>query len=182
MSAVGVDDLARVLDETDRMVAAIAADQWDAATPCTEWTVRALVDHMVGGNLLFAAALRGDEPRAVDRGNMVRAFRAAAADVVAGFRLPGVLERTVTVPFGEVPGALALNLRTTEIIVHGWDLARAIDATPDFPAELVERQLDFTRVAVAQVPPDRAPFGPPQPVADDAPALDQLVALLGRTV
>lgn len=182
MSDAFVDDLARVLDEYGRMVATIQADQWDAPTPCTEWNVRDLVDHVIGGNLRFAAALREDEPRTVDRANMVRAFRAAGADVLAGFRLPGALDKTVDLSFAQVPGSVALHFRTTDCIVHGWDLARAIGETPDFPADVVERELDFTRPALAGFPPENRPVGPEQPCADDAPVLDRLAALMGRTV
>lgn len=181
MSEALVDDLARVLDEYDRMVAGIETDQWDAPTPCTEWNVRALVDHVINGNLMFAGALREDEPRTVDRSNMVRAFRAGSADLLAGFRLPGVLDKTVHLSFADVPGSVAVHFRTIECMVHGWDLARAIGAKPDFPVELVEREIDHARAALAGFPPD-GPFGPSQPVADDAPALDRLAALMGRTV
>jgi uncharacterized protein (TIGR03086 family) len=92
------------------------------------------------------------------------------------------MERPVTVPFGTVPGVVALHLRLTEILVHGWDLAHATGQTATFPDDLVEQELDFTRGKLADVPSNRSPFAPPQEVADDAPALDRLAACLGRSV
>jgi len=91
------------------------------------------------------------------------------------------MEKIVTVPAGTVPGAVALHLRLTEHLVHGWDLARATgQATTGLPADLAEQELAFARVQLGKIPPDRRPFAPPQPVVDDAPAIDRLAALLGR--
>lgn len=95
---------------------------------------------------------------------------------------PGVLERVFTVPFGTVPGMVALHLRITEVLVHGWDLSRAIGELASFPDDLAEQELTFGRGKLADVPSDRSPFAPPQPLAEDAPAIDRLAALLGRSV
>ncbi|HEX9337580.1 MAG TPA: TIGR03086 family metal-binding protein [Pseudonocardiaceae bacterium] len=183
MTTASIDQLALVLDETERLIAGVRPEQWDAPTPCIEWTVRELVDHVVGGDRLFTAALRGDEvatQRLADE--PATAFRASADDLVAAFGLPGALAKVVTVPFGAVPGAVALHLRITEILVHGWDLGRATGQPARFPDDIVEQELAFTQSALADVPPERSPFAPPRPVAPDAPALDRLAGLLGRAV
>jgi uncharacterized protein (TIGR03086 family) len=73
-----------------------------------------------------------------------------------------------------------VHLRTVETLVHGWDLARAVGRPAPFPEELAEGELAFSRDLLDRLPAGRTPFGPPQPVADDAPALDRLAALLGR--
>jgi X-X-X-Leu-X-X-Gly heptad repeat protein len=69
-----------------------------------------------------------------------------------------------------------------EMLVHGWDLARATGQPVSFPEELAEQELAFGRGALQAIPPGRAPFGPPQPAAADAPVIGQLAALLGRAV
>jgi len=105
-------------------------DQWTDPTPCTDWNVRDLVNHVAVGNFAFASILRG-EPRAAPGAppgsvrDLLKAYRDSAAAVLDAFRQPGVLEQVFTVPFGPVPGIVALHLRITEILVHGWDLARA---------------------------------------------------------
>jgi uncharacterized protein (TIGR03086 family) len=81
-----------------------------------------------------------------------------------------------------VPGVVALHLRITDVLVHGWDLARAIGGTPAFPDDLVAQELAFSRAALDGLPPERSPFAAPQPVADDAPLIDRLAACLGRSV
>lgn len=192
MTSTGVDRLAAALEVTVPLVAAVREEQWSAATPCSEWSVHDLVNHVVAGNLMFATALRGGQlpppgsagPWAGDQlgAQPVAAFRDSADAVVTAFAQPGVMERPVTVPFGTVPGVVALHLRLTEILVHGWDLARATGQTVTFPEDLVEQELDFTRGKLADVPSNRSPFAPSQAVADDAPALDRLAACLGRSV
>ena len=102
--------------------------------------------------------------------------------MLAAFRAEGALERPVTVPAGTLPGVVACELRVVEAVVHGWDLARATGLPLEFPADLVEESIAFSRVQVTRLPPGRTPFGPPTPVSGDASALDRLAALLGRTV
>jgi uncharacterized protein (TIGR03086 family) len=184
-----IDELAQVLDATERLVAAVRDEQWSGPTPCAEWNVRALLGHLVGGNVMFARLIRGDaaspeEARPTDPlgGDPLSAYRASAEELLAACRLPGALERVITVPFGTVPGAVAVHLRLVETLVHGWDLARATGQAVEYPDDLVQREMEFTLGALGNIPPERSPFAPPQPVSDDAPVIDRLVARLGRSV
>lgn len=156
------------------------ADQWTLPTPCEAWTVRELVAHVVAGQQLLVGLLR-DEPVPASDDDLLTAYRRSADDLLAAFAEPGALERIVTVPAGTMPAAVALHLRTTEALVHGWDLARATGLPFDVPADLAEAELAFSRPMLDRVPPEKRRFAPSQPVAEDAPALDRLLALLGRT-
>jgi uncharacterized protein (TIGR03086 family) len=178
--------LSVALPVTGALVDGLESAQWGLPTPCPDWTVRDLVSHLVLGHRRFAAALTGGTPPdpgadflGSDPGT---AYRASGEAVLAAFRADGALERPVTIPAGTLPGVVACELRVVEALVHGWDLARATGATLEFPDDLVEQSIAFSRVQVGRVPADRTPFGPSQPVADDAPALDRLAALLGRDV
>jgi uncharacterized protein (TIGR03086 family) len=180
-----INDLRQLLDVVQTAVAAVREDQWTAPTPCSEWNVRDLVNHIVRGNRLFALAVRGEpppEPGDALGADPMAAYRAAASELLEAFGQPEAMQRMISVPFGTVPGAIALHLRNTELLVHGWDLARATGQTVDFPERLVEHELQFSRAAIDQIPPGRTPFAPPQPVAEDAPAIDRLAGLLGRQV
>ncbi len=180
-----VSQLSLALDTTGEVLDGIGEEQWAAPTPCPDWDVRALASHVVTGNLGFAGALAGSPPAGdtVPPGtSLPLSYRASAAALLAAFGEPGALERTVTVPVGTVPGLVALHLRVTELLVHGWDLARATGQEVTFPEELAAAELDFTVRQLPQVPPGRSPFGPPQPVAPEAPAIDRLAAALGRSV
>lgn len=196
MSEGPIAQLARALDAAGEVVAGVAPEEWPAPTPCLGWTVRDVANHLVGGNDLFARILAGEQLPAreelVAAGRTDRlgddplgAYRASARELLAAFRGEGVLEQTFSVPVGAVPGIAALHLRIVEALVHGWDIARATGRPVRFPEELAEAALEFTRrtlPAVPAAPPGKGPFGPPRPVADDAPAIDRLAALLGRTV
>jgi uncharacterized protein (TIGR03086 family) len=186
-----VDPLAAALDGTGQLVAAVTAEQWDLPTPCSAWTVRQLVNHLVGGHRLFTRVLSGEPlpPRdqlgsraAEDQlgDDPVGAFDTSAGELLAVLRAPGVLQGTYTVPAATLPGPAVVHLRTVETLVHGWDLARAIGRPTPFPDELAEGELAFSRDLLGRLPEDRSPFAASSPVTDDAPAVDRLAALLGR--
>jgi uncharacterized protein (TIGR03086 family) len=182
--------LAEALELAGRLVAAVKPDQWELPTPCTAWDVRQLVDHLVAGHQLVARVLHG-EPfeqavaavRSVDDklgGDAAAAYDASATDVLAAFAVPGVLERPVHVPFGTVPGAVALHLRIVECLVHGWDLATALGVPFDPPTPLVEQEIAFSGPLLGQVPPERRVFAPSRTAAEGARPIERLAALLGR--
>lgn len=184
-----VDGLDTALTGFGELLAQVRPEQWAAPTPCVEWTVRDLVSHLVTGNLLIADAVDGQRPAATEDsarveatadGELPAAYRATVRPLLHAFSSPGALQRMVSVPFGTVPGVVALHLRTTELIMHGWDLCQATGQRVAFPDELVEQELSFTEGALGNVPPDRSPFGPAQPFAEGAPPIDRLAALLGR--
>ncbi|MCW2643576.1 MAG: hypothetical protein JWP76_5882 [Dactylosporangium sp.] len=189
MSADPVDGLAQALDATDRLIAGIGDGQWQYPTPCTQWNVHDLVDHLVSVNRRFSAMLRGEQPPgggAQDAsrgdGDLVAAYRDSGDRMLTAFRRPGVFEQTFTLPIGAAPAIAALHLRITDLLVHGWDIAQATGQPAHLPERLAALELEFTRAKLADVPADRRPFAPPQPVADDAPAIDRLAAYLGRPV
>ena len=181
--------LSAAMDIAGGVVEAVRPEQWASPTPCAEWSVRDVVQHLVSGQVMFARLLAG-EPlevvaplRAADHlgDDPVGAYRRSCQVLLEAAAEPGVTERLVHVPMGTVPGAAAVHLRTVECLVHGWDLARATGRPFAVPHELAEAELAFSRKRLGSLPPGRTPFGPPQPVAADAPPLDQLVALLGRS-
>ena len=67
----------------------------------------------------------------------------------------------MSVPFGTVPGMMALHLRITEILGHGWDLARATRRPAPFDDAVVEQELQFSLQALTQLPSERTPFAAP---------------------
>jgi uncharacterized protein (TIGR03086 family) len=175
------------------VIAGIGPAQWSAPTPCPAWNVADLTDHVVAGNRRFASALRGEQappshPGAADADadvsgapDRLGAYRRSVDDLYEACAAPGALDRIVSIPFGQVPGAVALHLRVVELAIHGWDLARATGQRIDVPDDVVRAELEFTRQTLPRVPADRMPFGPPQPAGEAASALDQLAAQLGRT-
>lgn len=181
-------DLERALAGAETIVAGIAPGQWTASTPCAELDVRGVANHLVSGNLRFAALVRGTAAPDGDTDLLgddpAGAFSRAAAELRAAFAAPGVLDEVYKMPQGaSVPGAVLAQIRTVEQLGHGWDLARATSQPADFPDDLTERALATARLMLSSRPEGPgAPFGPAVPVPDSAPLIDQLAGFLGRTV
>ncbi|MBW8766856.1 MAG: TIGR03086 family protein [Geodermatophilales bacterium] len=179
------------LDGTGQLIAGVTGERWQLPTPCTDWTVRQLVNHLVGGNRLATRVLRGEPLPPVDqlgrRGaedqlgdDPGSAYRTSADELLEAMRAPGVLDRAHTLPAGTLPGPAVVHLRIVETLVHGWDLARATGRQVPFPDRLAEEELTFSRDLLGRLPEGRRPFAPSRPIPDDAPAIDRLAALLGR--
>jgi uncharacterized protein (TIGR03086 family) len=155
------------------------------APPCTDWTVRELVTHLVGVNRVMVALLndqappkRGADPLGDDPAG---AYRDSGMAVRTAFEQPGILERTNHSPLGSATGAERLHWRIADLLAHGWDLAQATDQPVELPDDLAEQALAFARTQLSTMP-RTGRFDPAQTVADDAPAIDRLAAFLGRPV
>lgn len=180
-----ISQLGRAFAAVDVLISNIRADQWSAPTPCPEWTVRQVVNHLIGMNRVFAALLAGQPPPRppADHGgdDPVRAYRDSAAALLAAFSQPGVLERSYTGPLGTATGAERLQIRLYDLLAHGWDLAQATGQPADLPDDLAEQSLAFARTQLAgQARSGR--FGPAQNAAEPASAIERLAAFLGRPV
>jgi uncharacterized protein (TIGR03086 family) len=169
----------------DVTVTAVLPGQLDDPTPCTRWTVRDLINHVLTGNLRFVGfATRGPGPdRTVDHmgKDYVASFRDSLRRVTEAFEAPGFLEHSVPTPFGEDAGAVLVGLRINELVVHSWDLARATSQSTDLEPELAEYLL-ATFQASSSLDRSRRSFGAEQAVPDGATAADRLAAFLGRRV
>ena len=181
-----VEQLGRAVDAVAGLISNIRADQWSAPTPCTDWTVRQVVNHLIGMNRVFTALLADQTPPPRPSADHVEAdpagaYRDSAAALQAAFGRPGVLERTYHGPLGTATGADRLKIRLYDLLAHGWDLAQATEQPADLPGDLAERSLAFARTQLAGAArPGR--FGPARMVAEQAPAIERLVAFLGRPV
>ncbi len=184
-------DVSQLKAAQDSVVATLRwvdEDQWTAATPCGDWDVRALVDHLVTGNERFVVRLSGDTPgpppdrSAATTKEMVDAYERTGAEVVEAFEKPGVLQRVSEWPIGALPGSEALGLKITETLTHGWDLQQALGTTIRFDDRTIEDACAWSKPMLERMPEGRSPFGTPQDCPDEAPPLDRLAALLGRKV
>ncbi|MDQ3974078.1 MAG: TIGR03086 family metal-binding protein [Actinomycetota bacterium] len=179
----------RAIDEFDRRVQAVDDDQWQGPTPCTEWNVRDLVNHVVSEARWLPPILEGKTMEEVgDRfeGDLLGedpkgAWEDAASQAVEAVNAPGVLEGSVHLSYGEKPAKHYLTELTADITVHSWDLARAVGADEQLDEELVE--LAYATFG-PQVEEWRAAgvFAAAVEVPAEAERQTQLLALLGRRV
>lgn len=177
----------RSVEDFGQRVMAIGAGDWDRPTPCSDWTVRELVRHLVYEELWAPPLLDGRTIAEIgDRfeGDILGAdpqvaWKEAAAAALAPVS-PDVLGRTVHLSFGDVPGEEYLGQLTADHLIHGWDLARATGGDERLAPDLVE----FIHTMMApQVDAWRAAgvFGPAVEVPPDADLQSKLLAITGRT-
>jgi uncharacterized protein (TIGR03086 family) len=174
-------------DEFARRLRLVTPDHWTRPTPCSEWDVRELVNHVVGGCVRHQMLLHGarthevEATRAVDHlgADPAAAFDAAADVVVSCFREDGALARTVHHAAGDRTGRELLSMRILDSAVHAWDLARAIGADETLADDVVTFLLAYT--ADLNLGPAQRAFAPPDAaVPPNASPQDQVLHRLGR--
>jgi uncharacterized protein (TIGR03086 family) len=180
-------ELMEPLDQLDTLgpilagvVGNITADQLDAPTPCRDFTVRGVLEHMVGGATAFAAAFRGTAP-AAPAADPLAGFGPALSDLAAAMHEPGALDRTIQAPFGEVAGEAFARFVVLDGLVHGWDLATATGQPYDPPADHVAAVDGFADGALDGLR-DGSTFAAATEPPADATAVERLVAYTGRSV
>jgi uncharacterized protein (TIGR03086 family) len=146
------DDLAALgvaATRFDELVEQIGEPQWENPTPCADWTVRDLVDHVVGGHVFTREILDGATAAeametavaAVSVPDVGPVQRQASAEQSVSFARPGALERSCDHVIGTIAGHDVLRLRVHEIAIHGWDLDVALGGQGTIPDQLVSWSL-----------------------------------------
>jgi uncharacterized protein (TIGR03086 family) len=136
----------RAVEEFDARVRAVGDDQWGLPTPCSDWNVRQLVNHLVyenrwtvpllGGSTIaevgdrYEGDLLGDDPKGAWEESSTEAVRAVQAD--------GAMERIVELSSGPTVAAEYVSQLYADHLIHAWDLARAVGADERLDPELVD--------------------------------------------
>jgi uncharacterized protein (TIGR03086 family) len=177
----------RALQETGRIVAGVGEDQWHEPTPCDEWDVHELLNHIVSGNRWVRPLVEGETIAGVgDRldGDLVghspyMAYEASAADAERAFCEPGALGAMCAVSYGPIPGEAYCRDRFLDVLVHGWDLARATGQDTTLDPELVAAALEIIEPHRELLAASGA-FGTPSDPPAGADPQTRLLAWLGR--
>ncbi|QLE71142.1 TIGR03086 family protein [Streptomyces rectiverticillatus] len=173
---------------------AVPDTYWESATPCTEWNVWQLVNHMIQGSRIYTSLLRGGssaefmanlDQETLD-GDLVTTYSGAVAECRAAFHAAGALDRIVDYPFGPVPGRQLLGLYVVDAITHTWDLARAARLDERLDAPTVQWVLDnfqwiYHGVSESPITDGNRYYGPPTEAPTPATsAQDRLLRTMGR--
>jgi uncharacterized protein (TIGR03086 family) len=173
-------------------VHAVREDQWSAPTPCEDWNVADLVQHIIDEHLWAAPLMHGqdlDSAAKVVEGtrrlpveggvgaNLAEQWDEAITASADAFTAPGALERTVALSRGQTPVPEYLGEMISDLTVHAWDLGTAIGYRDGLPNELAEFVYDTMKDVDLS---GSGMFKPPVDVPDDAPIVDKLVAAAGR--
>ena len=147
-----LDALRQSSREFETRLRHVSDAHWELPTPCAEWNVRELVNHMLLGTRMSVQLLAGasqqetiarlGEDMMADGRDPVADFVALAAQMQDGFAAPGGLDGTVDHPMGQIPRTMFIGFRIGDNGTHAWDLARAIGADETLDANLVQRMWD----------------------------------------
>lgn len=157
---------------------AVTADQWEAASTCEGWNVQQLVDHTVGTQIGFAAAMVGAE---VAEG---AAWPEVHAAISAALEQPGALDGTINMPpmGGDVPKAMMFGIASSDMLMHTWDLARSIGADEQLPAEAVSACYQGLQRMPEEMMRAEGRFAAAVECAADADEQTQMLCYSGRQV
>jgi uncharacterized protein (TIGR03086 family) len=174
------------------LVAGTPDDALGAPTPCSAYSVGDLLDHIAGLTVAFTEAATKTTPAGAspppegDAANLDPTWRRsvppALADLATAWRDPAAYQGMTSAGGIEMPGEVAALVALEELVVHGWDLARATGQ----PFDPTTPELDMVEGFLSQFSgPDQADlrgtaYAAPVVVGDDAPRLDRVVALSGR--
>lgn len=170
-------------------VRAITPERLGDPTPCRDYDVRALLNHLLywGPSLVGAATdARVPPPAAGERevdltaGDWAADIDAHLDRLVAGWGRPEAWEGTTRLAGPDpTPAPMIGGMVVTELVVHGWDLARALGQRPRWDDQVVEF-LHGELVRTAELGRQLGAYGPAVPVPDSAPLLDRVLGLTGR--
>lgn len=186
-------DLVTALDdagtEFGRLVDGTRPDQLGDASPCTEFTVRDVINHITGGATMFAAAFEhgavpDDELARIMSGDLLgddpsAAFAAARARVQTAVGGPGAPDDSLTFPWGEMTREAAVQLALFDVAVHAWDLAQATGQELRLSDEVARAVLEFAP-GLGIDGARGVMFAEEIVVVETAPAWDRVVAFAGR--
>ena len=182
-----IEQLAHIVPTLNALVDRIEPSQLNDPTPCENFTVHDVLDHMIVLGGTFAYWFRGEEAPEIKAppvyGRVPAAeFKSAMNDLLAATQSPGAMDRTIAAPIGEMPGSSFARFVAFDGTVHGWDLATAAALTYELPAEVVTAVDGFARAALSDDMRDGDTFKNEADVPESATPLERLVAFSGRSL
>lgn len=172
------------------LVGSLTASDLDRPTPCSEWTVRDLLSHLVAVEDRVVHIAGGGHPfetpsmiEGIADDAWAHAWNSRLAPLSEALADDAVLGRIFQHPAGPMPGAAAIGIYASEFAVHAWDLARALGRDAELDPTVAEAVVGPITAALPAEPRGAEigiPFGPVVDVPADAPAFARLVAWVGR--
>ncbi|MFF9093693.1 TIGR03086 family metal-binding protein [Streptomyces sp. NPDC014776] len=179
---------ARATEQAAALIRTVRPGQLDGPTPCTEFDVRRLLSHMVGGTLRIAVIGEGGDGMAVhpfaegvEDAGWPEAYDEVRSRALKAWEPDARMASAVRVPWGEVPGWQALSGYVMEIVTHTWDLSEAVG----HPLPLDPEPAAFALATARRVLPEEprggdTPFERVRPAPEGADDYTRLAAWLGR--
>ncbi len=161
--------------------------QMNDPTPCGEFTVHDIINHMIVLGGTFSYMFRGEDPPelsppAVYGWVPTKEFREVMGDLLEAVQSAGAMDRTIASPVGDVPGETFARFVAVDGLLHGWDLATATGQSFDIPDDVVEEVDAFARTAISPALRTAGMFAEPTSAPPDGSPVERLAAFSGRTV
>jgi uncharacterized protein (TIGR03086 family) len=181
-------DLGPAVRRMTDLITAVPEDLLTGPTPCAKSTLGDLIDHVGGFSLAFANAATkspGSQGPSANAANLGPDWRTRIPRdleaLAAAWRDPAAWSGMTKAGGVDLPGEVAGLVAVDELVVHGWDIARASGQPYDCEPELVAAATAFVQpMAESGEAPREGLFGPPVPVPADASPLDRLIGMTGR--
>jgi uncharacterized protein (TIGR03086 family) len=157
----------------------IARDELSKSTPCTEYDVMQLTDHLLNSIALLGGAAGAELPERDTGDSVERQVIGAARPTLDAWHRRG-LDDTVTLGPNELPATVAVSILSLELLVHGWDYAAATKHPIDVAESLADYVLGLAKKVINPQTRATVGFADPVVVPDYASALHQLIAFTGR--
>ncbi|MER6001440.1 TIGR03086 family metal-binding protein [Nonomuraea angiospora] len=167
--------MTRATERTAGLVRAVRPEQFGSSTPCAKFDVKDLINHLEWVADLFESL--GRQGERIEQEPYAGDFPERAERTLAAWSRPEAWEGTS--PAMGLPMTTLAHMYLVDMVVHGWDLARATGQDYEPDAETVSRALHFTD-QMAEMGRQRGAFGPPVDVPDSAPQFDRLLGIIGR--
>ena len=165
----------------DARVRAVTPSQWEAETPCQGWTARDLLTHVVQNHRGVIASVRGGDSRplgAVE--DPKQAWEDASLAIIEITADPEAAATEVDGPTGKIPAGQAIGqFMTMDVLVHTWDLARAIGADERLDEEFVRQAYETLKPMDAMIRQPQV-FGPKLEPPAGADLQTEFLYFLGR--
>ncbi len=187
-----VDLYQRAITRAKEVVAHIRQDQIDSPTPCTEWNVHAVINHLIGGAELTTAGLLGNAfefaPGTAESSyiaetyadKLSKAYQVESDAVLAAAGQSGALERVVPTIFGDMSMSQFLMAIATDQLVHTWDLAKATGQDATLDPTLVAVVYPMLKSGFGEMGRQGGFIGPEVPVSDSAGLQEKMLGYMGR--
>jgi uncharacterized protein (TIGR03086 family) len=182
-------DLGSAAAEVKRVAGGVSDDQLSFSTPCPDYDLQTLLAHIVGLGRSFREAARKDLDGAVNvdpsatRPDLPDDWREQLAENVdemaEAWRDPAAWEGMTRAGGLDLPAAVTGVVALNELVVHGWDVARASGQSYQVDDGSAQACIGFL-ASVTEPPARGRTFGPIVDVGDDAPLIDKVIALSGR--
>ena len=171
-------------DMLAKIVANLGPGQLSAPTCCPDWDVRGLLNHILGGAIMYtlinAGQAAGEDAGDVISDDPMHALAVTSAENVASWRRPGALEGDRAYPWGTFPAGAGLVINVGEVALHAWDLARATGQSADIDPDVAQVIYDFYRRVPMERMRSSGVYGPETNVPETAPIQQRLLGFLGR--